>query len=365
MIRIIANTILVLLLVPVLLLGQPRIKDVTDVEGIASLPLIGYGIVVGLDGSGDSRSALFTNQAVLNMLDRFGITLESDRVRVRNVAGVMVTAEMPPFAKINQRVDVTISSIGDCRSLSGGTLLLSPLIGPDGEIYGIAQGPVSVGGFAVESEGVSVRTNATAVARIPSGLLIERELGYEIEGIETFRYALHQGDFTTARRIAETINDAFGEGTARAVDPVSIEVTVIPNYPGGAMAMISDTEQLNVEPDVEARVVVNERTGTVVIGSDVQLASVAVSHGSISISIVSTPMVSQPGAFSQGRTVQTQASQIQVQQEGTGVVVIEQSTSVGDVAGALNNLGVSPRDIIAIFQALKEAGALQADLVII
>jgi len=346
-------------------IGQSRVKDLATIEGLNDIPLVGYGIVVGLDGTGDSPRSLFTNQALSNMLERFGISVTSDRVRVRNVAAVMVTARLSPFAKPGQTVDVMVSSMGDARSLQGGTLLLSPLIGPNERVYGIAQGAVSIGGFAVESGGVSVRQNSSSVGRIPGGFLVEVEQGNSLEGVETFRYALMDPDFTTAKRIETAVNEVVGAAIATAIDPVSINLTVPPNYPGGVLGLISDTESILVAPDVNARVVINERTGTVIIGDGVRLSSVAISHGALSISITNTPVVSQPGPFSQGQTSVQRATQVQVQQQGTGVVVIQQSANVGDVAGALNNLGVTPRDIIAIFQALKSAGALQAELVII
>ncbi|MCB2198226.1 flagellar basal body P-ring protein FlgI [bacterium] len=360
-------TIAILLLVALPFDGsaQSRVKDLTTLEGLNDLPLVGYGIVVGLDGTGDSPRSIFTNQALANMLERFGISVESNRVRVRNVAAVMVTASLSPFTKVGQTVDVMVSSMGDARSLQGGTLLLTPLISPAEQVYGIAQGAVSIGGFSVESGGVSVRQNATSVGRIPGGFLVEVDQGNSIEGIEEFRYALSDADFTTAKRIEDAINASIGQQIATAIDPVSIQVAVPTDYPGGPLALISDTETVLVAPDVNARVVINERTGTVIIGDGVRLSSVAISHGALSISITNTPVVSQPNAFSQGQTNVQRSTQVQVQEQGTGVVVIQQSANVGDVAGALNNLGVTPRDIIAIFQALKKAGALQAELVII
>lgn len=342
-----------------------RIKDLAKVEGLSDVPLVGYGLVVGLDGTGDSPRSLFTNQALTNMLERFGVSVTSKRVRVRNVAGVMVTANLNAFAKGGQNVDVTIASLGDARSLQGGVLLLTPLVGPDEQVYGVSQGPVSIGGYSVESGNVSIRQNSSSVGRIPGGFIVEKEPGASVLDIESFRYALDDGDFTTARRIEEAINAALGQDVAIALDPVSIEVRIPQNYPGRALGLISDTEILEVAPDVNARVVVNERTGTVVIGDAVKLSSVAISHGSLSISIVNTPIISQPNAFSQGQTSVQKATQVQVQEQGTGVQVIQQSANVGDVAAALNSLGVTPRDIISIFQALKQAGALQAELVII
>ncbi len=363
--RFTAILLIALLLVPGFAIGQSRIKDLADVEGLGSMPLVGYGLVVGLEGTGDSPRSLFTNQALSNMLERFGISVTSDKVRTRNVAGVMVTATLNPFTKGGQRVDVNVSSLGDARSLQGGTLLLTPLAGADEHVYGVAQGPISIGGYAVESEGVSVRQNAAAVGRIPAGFLVERELGVSLDGLEQFRWSLRESDFTTSRRIAEAINTSTGQTIATAIDPVSIQVSVPANYPGGALGLIADTESLPITVDIPARVVINERTGTVIIGENVRLSSVAISHGALSISITNAPVVSQPGAFSPGQTTVQRATQVQVQEQGTGVVVIQQTANVGDVAGALNSLGVTPRDIIAIFQALKKAGALQADLVII
>ncbi|MDP8207700.1 MAG: flagellar basal body P-ring protein FlgI [Candidatus Electryonea clarkiae] len=359
------SILILVVLIPLLGMAQPRIKDLASVEGINDIPLIGYGVIVGLDGTGDTPRSLFTNQALMNMLDRFGISVENDKVRIKNVAGVIVTATLPAFAKPGQKIDVVVSSIGDARSLLNGTLLLSPLVAPDELVYGVAQGPVSIGGFSVETEGVSLKHNANMVGRIPGGLTVEQDAGLSFDDLEYVSYSLHEGDVTTAIRVADAINEALGIQLAAAVDPVSIQLQVPANFPGGAMGLLAATESITVTPDVEAKVIVNERTGTVVIGSAVQLSSVAISHGALTISIVNTPMISQPGPFSQGTTTVAQTGQIEVQQQGEGVVVIEESTSVGDVATALNSLGVSPRDIIAIFQALKQAGALHADLVII
>jgi flagellar P-ring protein FlgI len=354
-----------IILLPIASFAQVRIKDLADIQGINDTQLVGYGLVVGLDGTGDSPRALFTNQSLANMLERFGISIASDRVRVRNVAAVMVTSELNPFAKLGQTADVTISSLGDSRSLQGGVLLLTPLVGIDENVYGMAQGPITLGGFEIESETVSVSSNASSVGRIPGGLTIEREPGGTIDGLEILSYALQNPDFTTARRIADAVNTNQGNNSARAIDAVTIEVTVPPAYPGGVLGLIADTESILVTPDIDARVVVNERTGTVIIGEMVRLSSVAISHGSLSISISNTPTISQPNAFSQGQTTTQNSSNVEVREQSTGVVVIQQSANVGDVAAALNSLGVSPRDIIAIFQALKRSGALHADLVVI
>ncbi len=362
--RLLATIVLMTLVVSVAS-SQPRIKDLADVEGINETPLIGYGLVVGLEGTGDSRQALFTNQTLRNMLDRFGISVESDRVRTRNIAGVMITANLPVFTRPGQKADVNVSSLGDAKSLNGGILLLSPLIDPGGEVYGVAQGPVSTGGFAIFSGESTVKQNSTSVGRVPSGLTVEKVPDANLEAFSEVRYTLHEPDVTTATRIADAINQTLGQDVATAQDPVSVVVAIPDGWPGGAMGMIAQTEQLAVIPDVYAKVVINERTGTVVVGANVMLSSVAVTHGPLSITIASTPSVSQPNAFSGGQTVQQNMTQIQVQQNGTQLTVLEESTNVGDVAQALNSLGVLPLDIIAIFQALKTAGALQAELVII
>ncbi|MCB2210548.1 flagellar basal body P-ring protein FlgI [bacterium] len=345
--------------------GQQRIKDIANLEGQGGIPMVGYGIVVGLEGTGDSPRSLFTNQALGNMMERFGISISSDRVRTRNVAGVMVTGTLNNFAKPGQRLDVTVSSLGDARSLQGGTLLLTPLVATDQTVYGVAQGPLSIGGFHIEQGAVSIRKNASCVGRIPNGFLVEQSPGKTLEDMENIQFVLNDPDYTTARRMADAINTAFGREVASALDPVSVVVEKLEDYPGGTMAQISDLELLLVTQDVEARVVVNERTGTVVIGADVGISNVAISHGTLSISIVNTPVISQPGAFSQGQTVSRNATQIEVEEQGTGVVVMEEAANVGDVAAALNSLGVTPRDIIAIFQALQQAGALRGELVII
>ncbi|HEX04997.1 MAG TPA: flagellar basal body P-ring protein FlgI [Bacteroidetes bacterium] len=359
------SCMMILLFIAASAYGQQRIKDISNLQGQGGIPLIGYGIVVGLESTGDSPRSLFTNQALGNMMERFGISINSDRVRTRNVAGVMVTATLNDFAKPGQRHDVTVSSLGDARSLQGGTLLLTALVAPDETVYGIAQGPLSVGGFNIQQGSVSIRKNTSSVGRIPNGFLVELSPGKTIEDMQNIEFILNEPDYTTARRMAVAINTAMCEEIASALDPVSVVVEIKEDYPGGTMAQISDIELLMVVPDVEARVVVNERTGTVVIGAEVGISSVAISHGTLSISIVNTPVISQPGAFSQGQTVVRNATQIEVKEQGTGVVVMQEAASVGDVAAALNSLGVTPRDIIAIFQALQQAGALRGELVII
>ncbi len=344
-----------------------RIKDVGRLAGTGELRLIGYGLVVGLEGTGDSPKSLYTNQSLANMLTRFGITVDGERVKSANVAAVIVTADVPPFTREGGRIDVIVASMGDSKSLQGGVLLQTTLNDLFGTIWGVAAGPISIGGFNIEAGNVSVRQNYAAVGRIPEGAILGSDYVAVVGGGNKLTYTLNHGDFTTANRLADAINGHFGVGVAKALDAISVEVSIPDTF---AMAQsiipfIAELETISFEPDVSAKVVINERTGTIVIGENVSLKTVAVSHGSLSITIKSTPMVSQPQPFSRGETRTEQQPEVTVEQRGTGVIVISGTTSVGDVAAAMNRLGVSPRDIIAIFQALKQSGALQAELVII
>jgi flagellar P-ring protein precursor FlgI len=344
-----------------------RIKDVGKLSGTSDLRLIGYGLVVGLEGTGDTPKSLYTNQAMSNMLKRFGITVDGDKVRSSNVAAVIVTADVPSFTRVGGRCDVTVASLGDAKSLQGGLLLQTTLSDIYGTVWGVAAGPISIGGFNIEAGNVSVRQNFAAVGRVPEGGVLETDYVPPFGDGSRFIYTLRHGDFTTAGRMADAVNLKFGPGVARAIDAVSVEVAVPDSFaaPELLIPFVGELEGISFEPDLAARVVINERTGTIVIGESVSLSTVAVSHGALSITIKSTPMVSQPQPFSKGETRSEQMQEINIEQRGTGVVVIPGTTSVGDVASALNRLGVTPRDIIAIFQALKQSGALQAELVII
>jgi len=344
-----------------------RIKDIAKIQGLRGTQLIGYGLVVGLDGTGDGRRSLFTIQSVTNMLKRFGITVPQHRVRLENVAAVMVTAQIPPFMKVGSRVDVIVSSLGDATSLEGGTLLLTPLFGPDGTLYAMAQGPVSIGGFNVETiGGERVRKNYTLVGRVPEGATVEKEIPQDFVKDQKLSLVLENPDFTTANRLAQAINQDLGKHIAVPVDAAQVTVNIPPDYqnPGGIVDFISRVESLEITPDEVARVVVNERTGTIIVGEKVTISTVAVSHGNLSIEITTIPVISQPPPFSKGKTVVVPQTETRVTTEEARMMVIEQTASVKDVAYALNALGVTPRDIIAIFQALKEAGALKAELII-
>jgi flagellar P-ring protein precursor FlgI len=344
-----------------------RIKDIAYLQGVRGKQLIGYGLVVGLNGSGDTQRSTFTLQSVTSMLKRFGITVPQADLRLRNVAAVMVTSTVPGFAKEGGVVDVIVSSMGDATNLQGGTLLMTPLSGIDGAVYAMAQGPISVGGMGTRQNGNEVRRNHTAAGRIPGGAILDKSTGIDLSKDSTIAVVLTQADFTTASRIAEQVNTAFGTRIAMAHDGSTISLTV-PNefrQEGKMVEFISRVELLEVTPDVAAKVVINEKTGTIVVGGAVSLLPVAISHGALNIDIQSTPVVSQPNAFSQGQTVVTNLTTVSAQVDSSVVVALEGAATVQDVAKALNSLKVGARDIIAIFQALKEAGALKAELVII
>lgn len=351
--------------------STPRIKDISRVGTNGEMRLIGYGLVVGLDGTGDSKGTFFTVQSVTNMLTRMGITVPQNKVKTKNVAAVIVSADMPATARVGTRIDVTVSSLGDAKSLEGGTLLLSPLKGTDDKYYATAQGPVSVGGFkAAGAGGDQVSKNYTLVGRIPSGATVDAEMGGVGLESDHVDIMLFHPDYTTASRISEAITSAFGDIEAVALDPALVRVTVPEEVRqnGGVVGFIARVETTRVHPDVAAIVVINEKTGTIVAGDNVTIGAVAIAHGGLSIEIRAWPVISQPPSFSAkgtGHTVVTEDSRVEAGIEQSRLVAFEESPSVAEVARALNALGVSPRDIIAIFQALKEAGALRAQIKII
>ncbi len=348
--------------------GAVRIKDMASIEGISQKQVIGYGLVVGLDGTGDSRRSLMANQSLRNMVKHFGLTLPSNvPMRVKNVAAVMVTAEISPFLKKGNVFDVQVSSMGDAKSLEGGTLLLTPLIGGDRQVYAHAQGAISIGGFNIETNGgEKIRQNYALVGRIPNGGILERDLATSFSADSTLFLSLRQPDFTTAFRTAQAINQSFGKPIAKAKDAghIQIKLPAEVQSSGNIVQFMASLEEVQVTPDEEARVVVNERTGTIVVGANVSITQVAISHGNLSVEVSSNPIISQPGPFSRGQTVVVPKTQTQVNVQQSKLSVVNATASVQDVAKALNALGVTPRDMIAIFQALKEAGALKARLII-
>lgn len=341
-----------------------RIKDIARLESVRDNQLTGLGLVVGLAGTGDGRGSQANVQMVANMLERFGLTVSPEDLRLRNVAAVMVTATLPAFARPGDQIDVTVSSFGDARSLQGGYLLQTPLLAANGEVYAVAQGPVSIGGFNVRRGGSSVQQNHTAVGMIAGGAVVERAVPVELSDGETLRWVLREADFTTAHRVAEAINERFGDQLARAVDQSLVEVRIPDALRSNPIPFIAMVEELTIRPDAVAQVVINERTGTVVLGHDVRIATVAVAHGALTVRIQPAVEVYQPLPFSGGETVVARTPQI-FAEEGKGqLMVLQSGASVAELVNALNAVGATPRDIIAILQAIKAAGALYGELVV-
>ncbi len=341
---------------------ESKLRDVARLQGVRGNQLLGYGMVVGLDGTGDKDQTKFTTQSLTNLLSRQGLTVNPTTVKVKNVAAVMVTAELPPFARAGSRLDVTVSSTGDAKSLAGGTLLMTAMLGPDGQTYVVAQGPLLVGGFSASSGGASVTKNHPTVGRVPDGGIIEREVGGDFNGRATLRYALMEEDFTTAIRVVSAINEELGEKLAHPLDARTVELKIPKEFQGRAVELVARLENLSVQLQPRARVVVNERTGTVILGSDVRIGAVSIVQGGLSIRVTSTPLVSQPAPFSQGKTVTATKKDVAVKEEKPKTITVEPGVSVGKLAEMLNAMEVSPRDLVAILQAIKEAGALQAEL---
>jgi len=340
-----------------------RIKDIANFEGFRANQLIGYGIVVGLNGTGDGTRAEFTKQILSNMLFKLGVTISPSAIQVKNTATVMATAELPPFAKAGTRLDVLVSSLGDAKSLQGGTLLLTPLRAPNREIYAVGQGAVSVGGFGAAGAGASVQQNHLTVGSVINGGLVEKDLPLSIARARKVRLDLYKADFTTAYRMAERINDHFGSILAKPIDASAVSVEVPEKDQADVVEFLYRVENVTVKPDAKAVVVLNERTGTVVIGENVRVSTVAVAHGNLNIVIRESPEVSQPAPFSErGRTVVVPRTDIYVSEEENKLMLLPEGITIGEVVRALNAIGVSPRDLISVIMALKEAGALQADL---
>lgn len=343
-----------------------RIKDLAAIKGIRTNQLTGYGLIVGLDGTGDKSGADFMTQAMANMMDRMGIHVNKDDLKVKNVAAVMVTATMPPFSRIGNTIDVIASSIGDAKSLSGGTLLLTPLKGVDGNVYALAQGPVAVGGVSAGGAGGGAQKNHLQVVRLANGATVEKEIPVTLDGKEFLTLSLFNPDFTTAKRVADTINASIGPGVAETIDSSALRL----NIPGDMVAdnvaeFIADIETLSVVPDSKAKVVVNEKTGTVVIGENVTISTVAVAHGNLTVTIRNSQDVSQPPPLTQGQTVATPQTDVAIEEQKVKVMPLQGTSTIGELVKGLNSIGVSPRDLISILQSIKAAGALQAELEII
>lgn len=343
-----------------------RIKDIASFEGVRTNQLVGYGLVVGLNGSGDSDQARIQIQSVVNLLEKMGITTNVADIKLKNVAAVMVTATLPPFSKQGNRIDVLVSSLGDAKSLAGGTLIMAPLRGGDGQIYAVAQGPVLTNSFAFGGQGASAQKNHPTAGSVPNGALVERELPNVLAGRTSLRLNLNQADFTTASRIANAINERFRAAVASTADPGSVVLQVPEVYASRVVDFVAAMETIEVRPDSQAKVVVNERTGTIVMGENVRVSTIAVSHGSLSLVIKETPQVSQPAPLAKGgETKVVPRTDIKVEEESRRLLVLQEGASIGDVVRALNVLGVTPRDLIGILQAVRSSGALQAELTII
>jgi flagellar P-ring protein precursor FlgI len=340
-----------------------RVKDIAAFEGVRDNQLIGYGVIVGLEGTGDTIQNKFTFQSMANLLDKMGLKLDPSAFQMRNTAAVAVTATLPPFSRVGSKIDVTVSSIGSAKSIQGGILLITPLKAADGEVYAVAQGAISIGGFNISQGvgGTNIQKNHANVGRVPNGALVEKEVNFNFSSQPYFTLVMYQSDFTTTTRVVNTINKSFGD-VAAAVDSRTVKIMIPETYTQQKVLMASMLENLVVEPDTAAKVVVNERTGTIVFGENVRISKVALAHGNITIAIKSGFDVSQPAPFSGGDTVVTERRQTSLTEEPARFTVVEQAPTIAEVVKTLNSLGATPRDIIAILQAMKSAGALQAEL---
>lgn len=343
-----------------------RIKDLVDFDGVRGNDLVGYGLVVGLNGTGDGiRNAPFTEEIMTNILERLGVNVTGEQFRPKNVAAVFVTASMPPFSRAGSQIDVTVSAIGDAKSLLGGTLVMTPLNAADGSIYAVAQGTIIAGGAAAEGEAGGVVQGVPTAGVIPSGARVEREIDFELSNLTDMRLALREPDFTTAARIETAINTAFGRRVALMLDSGTVRVDIAATRSRSTAHAIRNVENLLVEPERKARVVVDQRSGTIVMGEDVRISRVAVSQGNLTLRVEELPYVSQPNPFSDGETVVVPRTQADLQEEpGIGLAEVPEGTSLSQVIAGLNALGVSPRDMIDILKSIKAAGALHAEFVV-
>jgi len=343
-----------------------RLKDMMDVDGVRGNYLIGYGLVVGLKQTGDGAQTQFTVQSIVNMLERFGIVVPKDQVKVKNVAAVIVTAYLPPYIRPGEKIDVEVSAIGDAKSLQGGTLLMTPLRGPDGKVYAIAQGPVSIGGFAAQGRGAATQVNHPTVGKIPNGAIVERSVPMEnLNAMDKIIISLHTDDYTTTSQVVDTINAYLKGNYAKALDLRNIQITVPPRYRHHVVELLGELGDLEVTPDTPAKVVIDERTGTVIMGENVRISRVAIAHGNLSIQITENPQVVQPYPMSPGQTAVVPRTQIKAKQQKAKIVILPEGATLGELVRALNAVGATANDLIAILQAIKAAGALHAELIII
>ena len=346
--------------------ASSRIKDLVDFEGIRENQLVGYGLVVGLNGTGDSlNNSPFTKQSLQALLERLGVNTRESDLRTANVAAVMVTGNLPPFATQGTRMDITVSAIGDAKSLQGGTLLVTPLLAADGNTYAVGQGPVAVAGFKAEGDAASITRGVPTVGRISNGAIIEREVKYALKDRRTMRLALRNADLTTAKRIAAAINTYTSEKTAYAVDPATVRLDVPYSYRGDIIGLLTDIEQLRIKPDQQAKVIIDENTGIIVMGKDVKISTVAIAQGNLTVTIAETPVVSQPNELApeNAETVVVPRTAVGVTDDKEKkLAILRAGVTLRDLVDGLNALGIGPRDMIAILQAIKSAGALQAEI---
>ncbi len=343
-----------------------RIKDITDFQGVRENLLVGYGLVVGLDGTGDSlTNAIFTKQSLIGMLERLGVNVRGESIKTDNVAAVMVTGTLPAFARHGGRIDVSVSAMGDAESLLGGTLLVTPMIGADGEIYAVAQGQVATGGFSASvGSGSSVTKGVPTNGRIANGAIVERAIDFDMSNLKSINISLRNPDFTTSRRIAQVINGHLNAPAAQSLDPSTVTLQIPAAYTANIVSLITDIEQLSVQPDQPARVVIDEQSGTIVMGEKVTISTVAIAQGNLTIRITETPQVSQPNAFSNtGTTTTVQRSDIEIDEsDSKQFAIFTSGVDLQKLVNGLNALGIGPRDLITILQAIKAAGALQAEI---
>ncbi len=361
--QLISAAILALTLSVICAHATSRIKDLANIEGVRQNQLIGYGLVVGLNGSGDTLNNIpFTKQSLQAMLERMGVNIRGATIRTGNVAAVMVTGNLPPFGTQGTRMDVTVSALGDAKNLQGGTLLVTPLLGADGNVYAVAQGSLAIGGFQAEGAAASITKGVPTVGRIANGAIIEREIEFALNRLPNVRLALRNPDFTTAKRIAAAVNDFLGTKTAEPLDPSTVQMSIPPEFKGNVVAMLTEIEQLQVDPDLAAKIIIDERSGIIVMGRDVRVATVAVAQGNLTVTISESPQVSQPNPQSRGRTVVTPNTKVGVSEDGKKLALVKDGVSLQQLVDGLNGLGIGPRDLIGILQAIKAAGAIQADI---
>ena len=340
-----------------------RIKDLANIEGVRQNQLVGYGLVVGLNGTGDTLNNIpFTKQSLQAMLERMGVNIRGATIRTGNVAAVMVTGNLPAFGTQGTRMDVTVSALGDSKNLQGGTLLVTPLLGADGNVYAVAQGSLAIDGFQAEGQAAKIVRGVPTVGRISNGAVVEREIDFALNRMTSVRLALRNADFTTAKRIAAAVNDFLGAKSAEPIDPSTVQLSIPQEFKGNVVAFLTEIEQLQVEPDLVAKIIIDERSGIIVMGRDVRVATVAVAQGNLTVSISESPQVSQPNALAGGRTVVTPRSNVVVSEDGKKLALVKNGVSLQQLVDGLNGLGIGPRDLIGILQAIKAAGAIEADI---